>query len=344
MLTSYLEYVFLLVFVMLSVMAYNNWKHFKGISFLFAFFVIYLFEQVIQSYLVFSVDRSFLPLFYYNFSPLFFLKAPLYLFFVKYVLVQNLKLKWYDSLHLLPFLYKLIDLIPYYLTPYSYKIELTSKVLSNYLDFPYVNLYTIFPQQYELILRNLQLFVYLLYVLFLIKNRSKQMSNKEGVVVLKDNTIRKWLTLITSFLLVTSVTNLISVSLFCYLGDRYSVYKDLVEMLFVFGLSVLVLLPILFVIFPNLVFGFLVPMEKSAKKPNNLLPGSEPIANRLLQVVAQFHQNNQSEFSQVNYLISQKILTLFIEQKPYLKFDFKVEDLSDMLELPKYMILPKNWT
>ncbi|MCR9253553.1 MAG: helix-turn-helix domain-containing protein [bacterium] len=92
---------------------------------LISFFTFYLIENVI--YLT-GLIREY-PHLYFTSLPLVFLIGPLYYHYVKTNVDPNSKFKWIHITHLIPFLFELIILIPFYLLPTEIKIKVYENTL-----------------------------------------------------------------------------------------------------------------------------------------------------------------------------------------------------------------------
>ena len=107
-----------------------------------------------------------------NFSSLYFLIGPLLFFYLRSLKNGNTKLYWKDLWHLIPFLVVFIDTIPYYLSPYAYKIEVVRQVFSNWTAIFSIKLGFLFSASHLYILRPLLLTFYTVWgLMYLKKNK-----------------------------------------------------------------------------------------------------------------------------------------------------------------------------
>jgi hypothetical protein len=107
-----------------------------------------------------------------NFSSLYFLIGPLLYFYLRSLRNGNTKLYWSDLWHLIPFLLVFIDTIPYYFSPYAYKIAVVRQVFSNWTAIFSIKLGFVFSASHLYILRPLLLTFYTCWgLMYLKKNK-----------------------------------------------------------------------------------------------------------------------------------------------------------------------------
>ncbi len=343
MLTAYLEYIFFFTMIFISVMTYYNWKNTKAVLFLFSFFLIYMFENLMISYSVFGVRHSFYPVLFYNFSSLYLLKAPFFFFFIRKVFDVDFKLKWYDGLHFVPFLYKFFDNLQYIFTPYSYKVQMSQLMIENYRVLPDLNLFTLFPAQYELLFRNVQLLTYLGFSIhFILKGVAFTNLNSSSFKHLKN-----WNLLITLVLFFLTIINIFFNIL--YALNRSDIYYSnlSVEMIYNIGVFTYISIPFIFVSFPKVIYG--IAISDFYKRPNS--PSKQIVLSNTIKADELFHWNEivEKKILELDASISDqkrneivdncnKIFNYLDAHKPYLNPDFQMIDLSKALNLPKHHI------
>lgn len=107
-----------------------------------------------------------------NFSSLYFLIGPLLFFYLRSLRNGNTKLYWTDIWHLIPFILVFIDTIPYYFSPYAYKIAVVRQVFSNWTAIFSIKLGLLFSASHLYILRPLLLSFYTVWgLMYLKKNK-----------------------------------------------------------------------------------------------------------------------------------------------------------------------------
>ena len=136
----------LLTFIVAVILLIHHWSQNKGIVYLAATIIFYSLRQF--TFLLINSDAygKLLSILFLHFDPLFFLMGPFSLYYLKSLIRGKLVADRYLPLHVLPAVLILINLLPYYATPFASKvIEMTpvqglvpflSKVAEPYLLFP----------------------------------------------------------------------------------------------------------------------------------------------------------------------------------------------------------------
>jgi hypothetical protein len=113
----------------------------------------------------------FTVLLYGNFSSIYFLIGPLLYFYLRSLRTGKTQLKGSDLWHILPFLVVFIDTIPYYLSPYAYKIEVVRQVFSDWTAMFSIKLGFVFDAVHLYLMRPLLLTCYTVWgIMYLKKN------------------------------------------------------------------------------------------------------------------------------------------------------------------------------
>lgn len=114
----------------------------------------------------------FTVLLYGNFSSLYFLIGPVLYFYLRSLRERDTKLSFGDLLHFIPFVFVFVDTIPYYLSPYSYKVEVVRQVFSNWTAMFSIQLGYQFSATMLYVLRPLLLTIYTIWgLMYLKKNK-----------------------------------------------------------------------------------------------------------------------------------------------------------------------------
>lgn len=133
----------------------------------------------------------FTVLLYGNFSSIYFLIGPFLYFYLRSLKTGSTAIKGVDYLHFIPFVLVFIDTIPYYFTPYSYKVEVVRQVFSDWTSMFRIRLGFVFNAAHLYVLRPLLLTFYTIWGLQFVK--------KNQVFFLKATNLGKWLVLFLSF-------------------------------------------------------------------------------------------------------------------------------------------------
>lgn len=105
----------------------------------------------------------FTVLLYGNFSSIYFLIGPLLFFYIRSLRLGSTRFIRSDIWHFIPFVLVFLDTIPYYLSAYTYKIEVVRQVFSNWTAMFSIQLGWVFDAADLYILRPLLLTFYTLW-------------------------------------------------------------------------------------------------------------------------------------------------------------------------------------
>ena len=133
----------------------------------------------------------FTVLLYGNFSSIYFLIGPLLFFYLRSLKTGSTSLSRVDLLHFIPFALVFIDTIPYYLSDYSYKVQVVQQVFSNWTSMFSIRLGFVFNAAHLYVFRPLLLTFYTAWgIRYLFKNQ---------VYFFKATQLGRWLLLFLSF-------------------------------------------------------------------------------------------------------------------------------------------------
>lgn len=79
-----------------------------------------------------SEDPIWIAIFYSNFTPFWYLLGPFLYFYVRNTISDNSHFRKGDYLHFLPFLIHLINMVPYLISPFSYKMEVAKLIIADF--------------------------------------------------------------------------------------------------------------------------------------------------------------------------------------------------------------------
>ena len=182
-------------------------------------------------------------------SPLIYLNAPFFYFYIRNSLTNRDGLKKQDYLHFLPALIHFIDLIPFYLLPISEKREIANMIFRNKDLLNYIGSGFI-PISFHYLFRLVLQMGYLIYSLYLIRKLQPQYLKS-----IPKEKLKNWLFISLSAMATIIVSNFCFM-LFTYFGDNQDQYSGPK-----FDCSVIAFLGILFLnayinFKPELVYGY----------------------------------------------------------------------------------------
>jgi len=116
--------------------------------------------QVFVHLLILSHQIVNVPNLYNKGIPLYYLVAPAFYFFIRMRLQLENKLPSYWFIHLIPFCFGLIDILPYVFVDHSEKVVFLERLIVD-MRLGYEHTYGFIPQQFHYILRLFLAFIYL---------------------------------------------------------------------------------------------------------------------------------------------------------------------------------------
>lgn len=143
---------------------------------------------------VFSGSIQEFPYLYRTAAPLTFLIPPLGYMYVRSVLYNEKKRQQYDFLHLLPFLFFLINYLPFFLSPLEYKVEIVSKTIQD-KNFGIEKQLGILPENVFYLFRPIQATLYLIFQWRLILKFNRNNTNQ--TISSQINRVTRWLSIFT---------------------------------------------------------------------------------------------------------------------------------------------------
>jgi hypothetical protein len=158
-----LLYISILTFVLSAILAFYNWKSNKNALFLSLFFIILSTYSITHYFSLYGKSSFWLAIFYYHFSPLWLLLGPLLYFYVNGTLSDRQGLRWKDGWHFIPAIIHLVNIAPYYLISFSYKIHLAEAIINNLDVMKNLSFNLFYSAKLAFIARPLFLLAYVIY-------------------------------------------------------------------------------------------------------------------------------------------------------------------------------------
>jgi AraC-like DNA-binding protein len=178
--------VYILLFKKNALRSYSD--YILSISILGQIYAVLLFL------LVFSGSILHVPHLYKTAAPITFLVPPLSYLYVRSVLYNEKKWQGIDFLHLLPFLFFLIDYLPFFLSPLDYKIEIVSKTIAD-KNFGIVKQLGFLPESVFYLFRPIQAAIYVVFQWRLILSFNR--NNPNQFITDQIKRVIRWLSIFT---------------------------------------------------------------------------------------------------------------------------------------------------
>lgn len=300
-------YFFAILSLLLAVtLSIYNWRVKKN-SFYISGILIILSAHGLTHYFADPSQSDFsLALFYGNLTPIWLLPGPLLYFYFRSVLYPN-EAHWSikDLLHFIPFVIQLINIFPYLISSFDYKLYVAHAIHENINSLQTLNINTFYTFKFSLLSRPVIMLAYLIWCTLLMI-RQKRSLNKS-----KQN----WLVSFLIGLLMPTIAYLyIALNLFNDHISRISINNY--PTYFISGIAYIALPIILITLFPEVLFGI---------KPYNKLENDDD-------------ENSIKENSEYYQELTKKINQYCHNEKPYLRPDFEIADLAEAMQVPKLHI------
>jgi len=304
-----------LTFLVSFILLINYWTVNKGIVYLVVAILGVSIRQLIALLLNRNGDASTLATLYLNFDPFILLIGPTIFFYFKSVIKGELVINYTLIFHLIPAFLVLLNTFPYFFVSFTEKISFIEQlqIHQNALPNPFPYLIASYRiQRFFIPAINLSYAFYTIYYVLKIK--------KSGTIYIKkkmDRILKHGITTLMIFFIFTLVFYL-----YLYLQDLpnfNTIVSEGVMKSFFYGYSLLI--PVCFFLFPSWLYG--------DKEGQNLLK------RFLLALKIAFQpgpDNDDPDFSKSADL--DRILLYLEQNKPYLKENFSLHDLSIALNIP----------
>lgn len=247
-------YFFSAINVLLAlIMIFYNWKINKNVLFLSLFLIVFALESTIYSTYTFGGDVKYYT-FLFIISPLFFLKAPLIFLFVRGIAHDRFYLKWIDILHLIPFIIHLTANIPYLMTSFDEKITISNYALANVENFKHLNVNPFYPNTWNMVARAVQLLVYVIASLILIRVLKPRFMHLTGQLKFQYNyTVLRLKVLLLLILMIGAIQNIVN---FMYFDETLVVKNaDSIYVMLDIVMFIYFAIPLFVLLCPKMLYG-----------------------------------------------------------------------------------------
>lgn len=311
-----LLYISLLTIILSVLLVTYNWRINKNTIYLGSFFTILATYGLTHYLTIYTYSPFWLAIFYNNFSPFWFLTGPLLLFYYRGTLTDKTSLKPYDIIHFIPFLIQLVGIFPYLLTPFSYKVDVSTEILNNLNLITQIKVNWITTPIVNFFARPILVFIYLGYITYLLWLHNPK-SSRAKVPVQQYNIIYWWLIILevtTAVLILNFFLLSLSVSKQTVTATLInSQYTHLFSGIAYFCMSFMLLL------FPRILYGMPIYNAETVKAP-------PPVVKELPEV----QQPEEDPF----YELVAKINEYLDKEAPYVNPDFTINEMAVGLKVP----------
>lgn len=342
-----LLYVGLLnIFLSVVLMAYN-WHSNRSTLFLGAMLVITSTYTLGYNWGVSGASRFWLALFWGNFSPVWYLGGPCLYLYVRGTLQDRFEFRRTDLFHLIPALVSLVGVIPYWFIPFDQKLQLADTILKDNSVAIQLQPNRIIPVKLNLLIRPGLMVVYSLLSMRMLLQFEARFSRSHSIPMEQWKVVRNWIWTLSGTVL---AANVIAFGISLYYSshpgvDTQLMDQDLLHQIFFQLLLphgyVLALLPIAFLLFPQILFG--IPIYRYSGSTNPDIADGNPVDSLSAPALDTGHASQSPNYAKGEKPLEdpfkdlgERLLRAMEEQKPFTDPDFSLDDLANLLDVPKH--------
>jgi AraC-like DNA-binding protein len=324
-------YVAILTIILSLMVLLNNWRLNRTSVFLSLILLAISIFAFTQHFVSAAKSPFWVAILFNNFAPLWYLTGPLLFWYTRAVIRDEIKFSVFDLIHLIPFLIHLTGIIPHLFSSFEHKLAIANELISNPSHLGTLNVNWIVSVKVNLIARPLSLILYSGYSLFLfIRHINARRRKVNAVPTGQDNNFRRWYFAFSIIMLFLGVNYLISGIQFISANIQQSGFYNLAFS--TFNTYLISLLPVLLVVFPDIIYG--LPRRKSNSTSN--YSENKPIEQK--DGPAETELLKKPETNQYFEELSEKVMKCFEEDKMFLDPEFSVDKLAEKLDVPKHHI------
>lgn len=320
----------LLSIVLALVLLAFNWKVNRNALYLSVLMILIATGQI-SHYLILHATEPFWLSFFVNIpGPLWSMIGPCLYFYVRSVLTDRLVFRKTDWLHTLPFWVNLVGTFPYLMTPFSYKIEMANMFIHNMAAAKNIRFNWLMGNEAVLLSRFAVQIGYALACLWMIAVFQRMRRQPPGKASPQDRMILHWLVAVSVFVLLVGIYHFVGVYL--YYSDP-SMNRNIVNIysgLYFFGVG-LTFLPSLVLVYPEILYG--IPRRREATQASMSQVAAEHTGPSEHAAPTYTAAEESSDSMQK---LGQNVISFLEREKPYLNKDFTIEDLADMIGVPRH--------
>lgn len=300
--------------------------------------IFFLSSYAITAYfLIENQNRFWIAIFLGHPAPLWFLPGPLLYFYTRGTLEDKVRLQKWDGLHLIPSFIALVGIFPYMISPFERKLQLADAIIHDLQAPKYLGVDWLIPFEVNLLIRPSVMILYSLFCIGMVLKAQKRLSQSTTIPYHQWQFSRKWLLLLSFLFVVLSIPSLI-ISIYYYLGisaTRDQVSANVFTQIMGYSLTFLSLILILF---PQVLYG--IPRSGKEEDSNSAAGNQERQERQQAKLIVNTGPINYMKGNKIEsdpfYELGERVLKVMKEKKPYLNYDFSLDDLADLLEVPKH--------
>ena len=312
--------------VLSVILLYFNSARYASSIFLGGFFFLVSLYGFVEYVVLYSKSEVLVGVIFINIGFLSYLTGPMLYWYIRSILTDNSRFKKRDLWHLLPMLIFLAGTLNYIFTPWSFKLEISSKLVEspNFIGtFKYPALYQVVPKYVVFLSRPVLILAYAIWSLIAI---TRFLKNKTEIKVLSHQRyLIKWLLVLLGFLFILVLSHIFLLSeVFAKQDTKLLFTLNFMQILSAIGLSGLLVSPFFF---PDILYGL----------PQLPMPASLQETNKRSKIY-QGNCTKQNPDFETEYLLSiqQKAEAYMKEFQPYLQTDCNLASFSKLIKIPAH--------
>jgi AraC-like DNA-binding protein len=309
---------FVITFLLLINLRQSN----KVNIYLFFFLIINNIYAFSHYATVYSGNKYLIAIMLVHFTPLYLLLGPLFYFYIRGLLTDDHQLTKYDWIHFIPAVLFFINIQPYFLNGWAFKLQYAENVIKDVNSFINID-YIFLPPKFSFLTRPLFAIVYVIASIILIYKRGI----KESYLTDQVKLIYRWIILLVT----TSVILYLGFLLFSVLSILINSFTLAENKGFIFLYATVIGLLILnlsLLFFPNILYGLpqfdYVIVTKKNREGQQRLGIVEDVKK----------QSKSFEISSEKLDLLKLKIERYIESKPYLNPDFNLTMMSSDINIP----------
>lgn len=309
---------FIVTFLLLINLGQSN----KANIYLFLFFLINNIYSLSHFATIYSGNRNLIAIMLVHFTPLYLLLGPLFYFYVRGLLSDDYKLNKKDFLHFVPAVMFFVNILPYFVKSWEYKLHYADGVINDARNFLNID-YLFIPTSLSFLSRPI---FALLYVIASVRLIFRYKLNEE-IIAYQAKLVFKWLVFLVSISILLYLGFLFFTFLSFYM-DNYRIAEKNADVVLYSTIIALFLLNLSLLFFPNILYGLPQLDYAIVTKNNKEMEEQLGIAEDVKK------QTKSFEISDEKLNLLKLKVDRYIQNKPYLSPDFNLTVMSMDTDIP----------
>lgn len=321
-----------LIVLLAFVLYVNNRKFNRNILFHSLFLIIYAVWAIVVSLLNFGGPVWLLAILLNNVAPLYYLSPVFFYFFVRTAFSDSIRYKKTDLLHFIPFLINLVAVVPYLLTSFDYKLDVTARLMQNYEEYNRFDFGLFYPPTVNLIARPVIFMVYMILSLVIVRKFQPRYKSSTGEMRSQYRFMIRTVTLEVIVFTFFSLAQLL-IGVDCFLGVQQSSITVLQNILLYTASLMYLAIPVYILLNPRFIYGL-----PQVMKNISISEVEQPSVTKTVIDACKVNNPDTKPENEVFGKLSEKIMEYINTEKPYLNDKFSVHDLCIQLNVPRHHV------